>query len=271
LSTIKNINNLNQPGSIGADDRAAANNSVKDSRNPKLLKAAQSFEGQFIRQMIAEMRKTVPKDELVGEGMADGIYREQLDNEYADNWVNQGGIGLADMIYEQLQQKYGNLPTLQKINHGEVLPLAQNGANQRPQMGTQNSNLNAVSTAGEKQIEREQKPRDILARADKDLFLGKKTPGGYLLKSKEPLPENVGLRSPLPGIVLQSASLGDGREMVVVKHDKGLVSQFVHSGHNRVKTNTQVAAGEVIAELPPSQKGEAAKVFFGLRPTSIPE
>src|SRR4051794_2582119 len=63
----------------------------KETREPRMLEAAKSFENQFIRQMIGEMRKTVPKDDLLGEGMADGIYRDQLDNEYADTWTKQGG------------------------------------------------------------------------------------------------------------------------------------------------------------------------------------
>src|ERR1700676_4446548 len=73
----------------------------KESRDPKFLEAAKSFEGQFIRQMISEMRKTVPKDELIPETMADNIFRDQLDGEYADKWTNNGGIGLADVIYDQ--------------------------------------------------------------------------------------------------------------------------------------------------------------------------
>ena len=109
------------------------------------------------------------------------------------------------------------------------------------------------------------KMRDIFDRADKDLFVAKKGPNGLDIKSREPLPERVDIRAPLSGLVLQASALEDGRQLVVIKHDEGLVSQFIHTGRNNVKSNTRVAAGDVIAELPPSQKGESANVFFGLR------
>ena len=73
--------------------------------------------------------------------------------------------------------------------------------------------------------------------------------------------------SPFSGTVLQAASLDDGRQMVVLRHDQGLISRFVHTGVNRVKNDMAVAAGEIIAELPASQKGESANVVFELRQT----
>ncbi|MDZ4678210.1 MAG: rod-binding protein [Oligoflexia bacterium] len=215
--------------------------SKKDQRDPRMLEAAQNFENQFIRQMISEMRKTVPGNELVPEGMGERIFREELDNKYADSWVERGGIGLADIIYDQLQDKYGNAATLPRKSPGEALRLPPGGSAQND------------------------RPRDILRKSDGSLFMAKASEGGYVLKSVEPLPERVDLHSPYPGIVLQSAALEDGRQMVVVKHDQGLVTQMVHSGNNRVKNGQRVDAGSVIAELPASQRGEGAQVFFGLR------
>ncbi len=232
-----------QPNTSNSLNRAQ---SKKDQRDPRMLEAAQNFENQFIRQMISEMRKTVPGNELVPEGMGERIFREELDNKNADSWVDRGGIGLADIIYDQLQDKYGNTATLPRKDHRETLRLPPAGASQS---GVANN----------------ERPRDILRRADGSLFMAKVSEGGYILKSVEPLPERVDLHSPYSGVVLQSAALDDGRKMVVVKHDQGLVTQMVHSGNNRVKNGQRVDAGSVIAELPASQRGEGAQVFFGLR------
>src|ERR1700733_13323361 len=106
MSDIKNIsNNLISP---------------KSERDQKMMEAAKSFENQFIRQMISEMRKTVPKDEVVPETMADDIFKNQLDDQYADTWTEKGGIGLADVIYEQLQEKYAK-PTEFSKPSGEFI------------------------------------------------------------------------------------------------------------------------------------------------------
>lgn len=77
----------------------------QEQKDPKMMEAAQSFENQLLRQMIAEMRKTVPKDELIGENMGERIFRDELDSKYADLWTEQGGTGLADLIYQQLMEK----------------------------------------------------------------------------------------------------------------------------------------------------------------------
>jgi Rod binding domain-containing protein len=232
---IKNISDKNSLQPI------AAQNTNEKKRDPKMLEAAKSFENQFVRQLISEMRKTVPKDELLPESMTEDIFKEQLDGEYADKWVQNGGIGLADIIYDQLEQRYGAVKQIPPAK-GEIFPLPK-------------------TTAGGPSAQL----RDIFSRADKDLFVAKKGPNGFDIRSREPLPERVDIRSPLSGLVLQATILDEGRQLVVIKHDEGLVSQFVHTGRNNVKSNTRVAAGDVIAELPPSQKGESANVFFGLR------
>lgn len=214
--------------------------SNEKERDPKMLEAARGFENQFVRQLISEMRKTIPKDELLSESMTEDIFKEQLDGEYADKWVANGGIGLADIIYDQLEQRYGSVKQVPPAK-GEIFPLPQTSARPMHQM------------------------RDIFERADKDLFMAKKGPNGFEIKSREPLPERVDIKAPLSGLVLQASALEDGRQLLVIKHDEGLVSQFIHTGRNSVKSNTRVAAGDVIAELPPSRKGESANVFFGLR------
>jgi len=219
---------------------------TEKKRDPKMLEAARGFENQFVRQLISEMRKTIPKDELIPESMTEDIFKEQLDGEYADKWVQNGGIGLADIIYDQLEQKYGGVKQIPPAK-GEIFPLPKSSV---------------VARSGPQQM------KDIFERADKDLFIAKKGPNGFDIKSREPLPERVDIRAPLSGLVLQASALEDGRQLLLIKHDEGLVSQFIHSGRNNVKSNTRVAAGDVIAELPPSRKGESANVFFGLRKAS---
>jgi Rod binding domain-containing protein len=242
MSEIKNIPNNLMP------QATASPNVKKNDRDEKMMEAAKSFENQFIRQMITEMRKTVPKDEVVPETMADDIFKNQLDDKYAEQWTEKGGIGLADIIYQQLQEKYAK-PTEFRKPSGEFLQLP----------------ATPLKVVGQNRASQKASNTDIFEKADKNLFMVKADGSRLSIKSREPLAEHVNLRSPMSGVVLQAAALEDGREMVVIKHDEGLVSQFVHTGHNHVKNNVRVVAGEVIADLPPSQKGEGANVVFELR------
>ena len=79
---------------------------VHKGQNPEKLKeAAQQFEAIFIQQMYKEMRKTIPDDGLIQRGNADDIYTQLQDLEAAKVTAQQGGIGLAEMMIQQLTKK----------------------------------------------------------------------------------------------------------------------------------------------------------------------
>lgn len=93
--------------------------SKTDDRDPKVLEASRLYEGQFLREMVRAMRKTVPESEFMTPNMAEKIYREQMDDNFVDSWVEGGGVGLGDMIYDQLMQKYPEL----KASDRKTLPV----------------------------------------------------------------------------------------------------------------------------------------------------
>ena len=74
-------------------------------RDKRILDAAKMYEKYFLGQMMKAMRSTVNKSELEKPSMGEGIYREQLDDQYVDSWGERGGIGLADMIHDELVGK----------------------------------------------------------------------------------------------------------------------------------------------------------------------
>ncbi len=76
----------------------------KGQDSAKLKDVAQQFEAIFIQQMYAEMRKTVPDDGLIQRSNADEIYAQMQDQEAAKITAQQGGIGLADLMMEQLMK-----------------------------------------------------------------------------------------------------------------------------------------------------------------------
>ncbi len=67
------------------------------------VKTAQQFEAIFIRTLFKEMRSTVPDGGLLPKGTAEAIYTDLQDTEAAQNFADQGGIGLAEMMIEQMQ------------------------------------------------------------------------------------------------------------------------------------------------------------------------
>lgn len=74
-------------------------------RDPRVMDAARMYEKYFLNQMVKAMRSTVKYSDLQKPTMGEEIYRDQLDDQYVDSWTNTGGIGLADMIHDELLGK----------------------------------------------------------------------------------------------------------------------------------------------------------------------
>jgi flagellar protein FlgJ len=64
------------------------------------------YEEHFMREMVRAMRSTVPESELLPASMGEKIFKDQLDDKYVNEWTARGGVGLADMIYENVMEKY---------------------------------------------------------------------------------------------------------------------------------------------------------------------
>ena len=76
------------------------------SKDPQLTKVAQQFEAIFVRQMLAEARKTHLSNEddtLGGQGM--DTFRQMQDDRFADIAAERGSFGLAKMIEAQLAKQ----------------------------------------------------------------------------------------------------------------------------------------------------------------------
>jgi flagellar protein FlgJ len=89
-------------------DRAAlaarADNPLAASaHDPELMAACQSFEAVFVSQLMRVMRQGESKDKLFGGGMAEGIYREMLDDQFASEMATSGSTGIAEILYAQLE------------------------------------------------------------------------------------------------------------------------------------------------------------------------
>lgn len=77
-----------------------------DSRteDQKLQEACEGFESIFIQKMWEQMRKNVPKEGYL-HSKDEETYQSMFDTELAKKMTEAGGIGLAEMLREQLSQK----------------------------------------------------------------------------------------------------------------------------------------------------------------------
>lgn len=70
----------------------------------KLRKACTDFEAVFISKLWEQMRATIPKGGMLKSPQED-MYRAMFDREFTEKMAQDGGIGLGDMLYNQLKDK----------------------------------------------------------------------------------------------------------------------------------------------------------------------
>jgi flagellar protein FlgJ len=114
------MSDISKLNSIKAAPLAPKSNKVTDE---KLREVADLYEQHFIREMMKQMRATVHEGGVIKKNNAEKIFQDQLDDQYSEKWGKAGGIGLSDLIHDQLLDKYGPAlglkPILEKP-HGPI-------------------------------------------------------------------------------------------------------------------------------------------------------
>lgn len=101
----------------------AAGDAEKAADEAKMREACKGFEAMFLNLMYEKMRSTVPDNPLFGKSNGEKIMQSMLDSEMTKNVADSGGIGLADLIYNQLSQDNKN-----RIDYQEYLDNMKNNA-----------------------------------------------------------------------------------------------------------------------------------------------
>ena len=90
-------NTLN--ATVARDRAAAGSGPVQAERNGDLWKACQGFEALFMGHLVKSMEKSLPEGSLSGGGLPDLMFHEVMGTALSEG----GGIGLADLLYRNLQ------------------------------------------------------------------------------------------------------------------------------------------------------------------------
>ncbi len=93
------LNSLQSINDIGREDKDQA-----------LRKVAEQFESMFVKMMMKSMRdanKVFQEDSIMHSPQED-FYQQMYDDQMSVKMTGKQGIGLADVIYRQLNQEYGD-------------------------------------------------------------------------------------------------------------------------------------------------------------------
>lgn len=91
-------NSPSRPQELQAPRTRGANPKV----DGKLWKACQDFEAVFMGHIIKSMERTLPQGSLSGSGISEMMFNQVMGSALSEG----GGIGLAELLYRDLQTKY---------------------------------------------------------------------------------------------------------------------------------------------------------------------
>jgi Rod binding domain-containing protein len=86
-------------------DRLAANANVSEPE--KIAVASRAFEALLLRQILQETQRPVFASKFVGNSTVDGIYRDMVVEQLADNISRSGSFGLAKSLTGELTRQSG--------------------------------------------------------------------------------------------------------------------------------------------------------------------
>lgn len=228
-------------------------------QDQKLKDVSKMYEKQFLREMVKAMRGTVQESGFIKTNQAEKIFREQLDQEHVEKWGDRGGLGLSDVIYKQLLDKYGAAlgikGPIQKPMGPIPLDEKSNFQGRRVDSGLGASSSSPISSglgSGD--------TKQITYQFDRALVPGASAVG-----------EAQEIRAPWAGRLEGAYRLDTGEEVMNLVHDNGLKSRLVFRGQKALENPglSAIEPGQKLGLLSPD-----AKAFFWTlehRPESVSE
>ncbi len=208
------VNNISQTNINPLEDKV-------DKRDPKILEASRMYEQAFLKQMVGAMRQAVAKSDLVKESMAERIYKDQMYDKYVEQWSNVGGVGLGDLIYDQIIERFG--PQQNHIRPQGPIPM------------------------------NNEKTFEVENRSDSQT-------GAMELRFRpQQKGESLDITSPWEGEVIGSRNLDGGERALFIKHPGNMKSTFVFKGALNVEKNS-FGPGETIGTISQDATGFVWKV-----------
>lgn len=80
----------------------AANGLDTEGRDPRLWAVAQDFEAQFTSTLFQSMFEGLDDDNPFSGGPGETMFRSLLVDQYSQQTVKSGGIGIADNVYREM-------------------------------------------------------------------------------------------------------------------------------------------------------------------------
>jgi len=87
---------------IQAQAAGQSHRTLDEKAKSRLKRAVREFESVIVGYMLKSMRGTVPKDEILGDGMGNEMMGSMFDMELAKQLSRNSSFGLGEMLYKEI-------------------------------------------------------------------------------------------------------------------------------------------------------------------------
>lgn len=105
ISSMTNTYWNNIQKSSASDIESAGSKDYSKASEEELMDVCKEFEAYFLEQMFKAMRNTVPKNEESNSSTY-GMFEDNLYQEYAKQSAENGQLGIAQTLFEQMKRNY---------------------------------------------------------------------------------------------------------------------------------------------------------------------
>ena len=237
----------------------SAGERVLNGKPQDVKSAAAELASLFVYQMLAAMRRTVPKSGLLDKGFAHETYLSMFDQEIARHMARRSDLGLTALLQRQLKD----------ADADRQLPGRPNPALPRPSTALQAGRATAIDAYRQQ------------ARPTDGMFLlpveGERTSGFGMrmhpIDHEERLHNGMDIAAPA-GTPIQAAAAGQvvfsGTQagygnVVVIQHAEGYTTLYAHNQENLVSVGTPVSQGQPIATVGSTGRSTGPHLHFEVR------
>lgn len=240
------------------------------NRREDIKKAAVQFEAFFLRQMLSEVRGS-SEGGLLDQGPGAKMFKEMLDERLADSMAEGGGIGIAQMVAEQLSSQLGvemDPEAIAELDRAPgagaaepasavVAPAAAGAGGTRAGRSAYGRAPGRLSTSPIDGV----KISSSFGRRTDPIHGGSRFHGGMDLAATTGTP----VKSAGPGVVVRAAFAGGYGNLVVIDHGDGLQTRYAHLDAFDVDVGDRVPAGARIGSVGETGRTTGPHLHFEVR------
>jgi len=221
--------------------------------------AAAELASLFVYQMLAAMRRTVPKSGLLDKGFAHDTYLSLFDQEIARHMARREDMGLTALLQRQLKD----------TDADRQLPGRPNTALPRPPTALQAGRATAIDayrqqagpTDGMFVLPVEGQPTSGYGMRMHPIDHTERLHSGMDIAA----PTDTPIQAAAAGQVVFSGTQAGYGNVVVIQHAEGYATLYAHNTENLVSVGTTVSQGQPIATVGSTGRSTGPHVHFEVR------